>query len=106
MDWSKTERGSRLHPPDFGPAGIAGTVLSPARMQRWQHRRTRWRIRSGANSKHWAKWLGVENRCVVTFSSFSEFTKGVTKGSHSTNPAPSRASPATMHRAGPEELVA
>jgi putative SOS response-associated peptidase YedK len=26
-------------------------------------------------SKHWKRWLGVENRCVVPFSSFSEFNK-------------------------------
>jgi putative SOS response-associated peptidase YedK len=26
-------------------------------------------------SKHWARWLGVENRCVVPFNSFSEFNK-------------------------------
>jgi putative SOS response-associated peptidase YedK len=26
-------------------------------------------------SKHWQRWLGVENRCVVPFSSFSEFNK-------------------------------
>jgi putative SOS response-associated peptidase YedK len=26
-------------------------------------------------SKHWTRWLGVENRCVVPFSSFSEFNK-------------------------------
>src|ERR1700721_700637 len=24
-------------------------------------------------SKHWMRWLGVENRCVVQFNSFSEF---------------------------------
>jgi putative SOS response-associated peptidase YedK len=27
------------------------------------------------NSGHWARWLGVENRCVVPFNSFSEFNK-------------------------------
>ncbi|MDA9477894.1 hypothetical protein XI03_26125 [Bradyrhizobium sp. CCBAU 65884] len=27
------------------------------------------------NSKHWTRWLGVENRCVVRFNSFSEFNK-------------------------------
>ena len=26
-------------------------------------------------SKHWMRWLGVENRCVVPFNSFSEFNK-------------------------------
>ncbi|SPP92651.1 conserved protein of unknown function [Bradyrhizobium vignae] len=26
-------------------------------------------------SKHWARWLGVEHRCVVPFNSFSEFNK-------------------------------
>jgi putative SOS response-associated peptidase YedK len=26
-------------------------------------------------SKHWVRWLGVENRCVVPFNSFSEFSK-------------------------------
>ena len=26
-------------------------------------------------SKHWTRWLGVENRCVVPFNSFSEFNK-------------------------------
>jgi putative SOS response-associated peptidase YedK len=27
------------------------------------------------NSKHWRPWLGVENRCVVPFTSFGEFNK-------------------------------
>jgi putative SOS response-associated peptidase YedK len=27
------------------------------------------------NSKHWRRWLGIENRCVVPFTSFSEFNK-------------------------------
>jgi putative SOS response-associated peptidase YedK len=27
------------------------------------------------NSKHWMRWLGAENRCVVPFNSFSEFNK-------------------------------
>ena len=27
------------------------------------------------NSKHWGRWLGVEHRCVVPFTSFSEFNK-------------------------------
>ena len=27
------------------------------------------------NSQHWKRWLGVENRCVVPFTSFSEFNK-------------------------------
>lgn len=26
-------------------------------------------------SKYWKRWLGVENRCVVPFASFSEFNK-------------------------------
>lgn len=26
-------------------------------------------------TKHWQRWLGVENRCVVPFTSFSEFNK-------------------------------
>jgi putative SOS response-associated peptidase YedK len=26
-------------------------------------------------SKHWKRWLGAENRCVVPFTSFSEFKK-------------------------------
>ena len=26
-------------------------------------------------SKHWKRWLSVENRCVVPFTSFSEFNK-------------------------------
>src|SRR5256714_4256539 len=26
-------------------------------------------------SKHWTRWLGVENRCVVPFNSFSKFNK-------------------------------
>ncbi|MCX7307093.1 MAG: SOS response-associated peptidase family protein [Afipia sp.] len=26
-------------------------------------------------SKHWTRWLGVENRCVVPFTSFSEFNR-------------------------------
>jgi putative SOS response-associated peptidase YedK len=27
------------------------------------------------SSKHWRRWLGVENRCVVPFTSFSEHNK-------------------------------
>jgi putative SOS response-associated peptidase YedK len=27
------------------------------------------------DSKHWRRWLGVENRCLVPFTSFSEFNK-------------------------------
>jgi putative SOS response-associated peptidase YedK len=27
------------------------------------------------HSKHWQRWLGVENRCLVPFTSFSEFNK-------------------------------
>jgi putative SOS response-associated peptidase YedK len=27
------------------------------------------------NSKHWRRWLGQENRCLVPFTSFSEFDK-------------------------------
>ena len=27
------------------------------------------------SSKHWKRWLGIENRCVVPFTSFSEFNK-------------------------------
>src|SRR4029078_12380841 len=27
------------------------------------------------SSKHWKRWLGVENRCVVPFTSFAEFNK-------------------------------
>jgi putative SOS response-associated peptidase YedK len=27
------------------------------------------------NSQHWKRWLGVENRCIVPFTSFSEFNK-------------------------------
>ncbi len=27
------------------------------------------------DSKHWKRWLGVEHRCVVPFTSFSEFNK-------------------------------
>jgi putative SOS response-associated peptidase YedK len=26
-------------------------------------------------SKHWTRWLGLDNRCVVPFNSFSEFNK-------------------------------
>src|SRR5260221_13109918 len=26
-------------------------------------------------SKHWMRWLGADNRCVVPFNSFSEFNK-------------------------------
>ena len=26
-------------------------------------------------TRHWKRWLGVENRCVVPFTSFSEFNK-------------------------------
>jgi putative SOS response-associated peptidase YedK len=29
------------------------------------------------SSKHWARWLGIEHRCVVPFTSFSEFNKAV-----------------------------
>jgi putative SOS response-associated peptidase YedK len=28
------------------------------------------------SSKHWKRWLGVENRCIVPMSSFSEFNAG------------------------------
>ena len=28
------------------------------------------------DSKHWRPWLGVENRCLVPFNSFSEFDQG------------------------------
>ena len=28
-----------------------------------------------ANSKHWQRWLDVSHRCVVPFTSFSEFNK-------------------------------
>jgi putative SOS response-associated peptidase YedK len=27
------------------------------------------------HSKHWTRWLGAENRCLVPFTSFSEFNK-------------------------------
>jgi putative SOS response-associated peptidase YedK len=27
------------------------------------------------DSKHWKRWLGVESRCLVPFTSFSEFNK-------------------------------
>ena len=27
------------------------------------------------HSKHWKRWLGVENRCLVPFTSFSEFNR-------------------------------
>jgi putative SOS response-associated peptidase YedK len=27
------------------------------------------------SSKHWQRWLGIENRCVVPFTSFSEYDK-------------------------------
>jgi putative SOS response-associated peptidase YedK len=27
------------------------------------------------DSKYWQRWLGIENRCVVPFTSFSEFNK-------------------------------
>jgi putative SOS response-associated peptidase YedK len=27
------------------------------------------------DSKHWQRWLGVEHRCIVPFTSFSEFNK-------------------------------
>lgn len=27
------------------------------------------------NSKHWKRWLGPDNRCLVPFTSFSEFNK-------------------------------
>jgi hypothetical protein len=27
------------------------------------------------SSKHWARWLGLEHRCVVPFTSVSEFNK-------------------------------
>src|SRR5258708_27724382 len=27
------------------------------------------------SSPHWTRWLGIENRCVVPFTSFSEFNK-------------------------------
>src|SRR5260221_6796840 len=54
-------------------------------------------------SKHWTRWLGVENRCVVPFNSFSEFNK--TEGGDiwfaSTSPAPSPALP----ESGPTGLL-
>jgi putative SOS response-associated peptidase YedK len=28
------------------------------------------------NSKHWKRWLEPENRCLVPFTSFSEFNRG------------------------------
>lgn len=28
------------------------------------------------SSKHWTRWLGLEHRCVVPFTSFSEFNAG------------------------------
>ena len=37
-------------------------------------------------SKHWTRWLGVENRCIVPFNSFSEFNKPETL-SQATSPA-------------------
>jgi putative SOS response-associated peptidase YedK len=48
-------------------------------------------------SKHWTRWLGTENRCVVPFNSFSEFNKaeGGDIWSHSTSPGPSPASRAS-----------
>ncbi len=30
-------------------------------------------------SKHWKRWFGVEHRCIVPFSSFSEFNKDTGK---------------------------
>jgi hypothetical protein len=54
-------------------------------------------------SKHWKRWLGVENRCVVPFTSFSEFNKaeGATSGSRLMMVGRSRCLPAsgrTGHR--------
>jgi putative SOS response-associated peptidase YedK len=48
-------------------------------------------------SKHWTRWLGVENRCVVPFNSFSESIRPreVISGLRSTSPALSPASPAS-----------
>jgi putative SOS response-associated peptidase YedK len=31
--------------------------------------------RHNVKSKHWTRWLSVQNRCVVPFNSFSEFNK-------------------------------
>src|SRR3954454_17572841 len=48
-------------------------------------------------SKHWTRWLGVENRCWCrsTASASSARTRAVTSGSRSMRPAPSPASPAS-----------
>ncbi len=92
MDWSKTERASRLHPPEFGPAGIGRTVLACSFAQTAVGERDG---RSGPAQRANTGPNGSESRTAVPFSSFSEFTKGATKGSHSTNPAPSPASPAS-----------
>ena len=35
------------------------------------------RIIRNVTSKHWQRWLGVEHRCVVPFTSFSEFNKAM-----------------------------
>ena len=32
-------------------------------------------VRRRNTSKHWTRWLGAENRCVIPFNSFSEFNK-------------------------------
>ena len=59
-------------------------------------------------SSHWRRWLGVESRCVVPFTSFAETSRcqtgrGRRSGSPSTKRARSRSSPASGragHRCG------
>jgi putative SOS response-associated peptidase YedK len=56
-------------------------------------------------SKHWTRWLGVENRCVVPFNSFSEFKKAeggdVWFAFDETRARPYRSSPLPVHDARP-----
>jgi hypothetical protein len=49
-------------------------------------------------SKHWARWLGVENRCLVPFNFFSESNKP--EGA-ATRPAPSPVSPVSGRTSSP-----
>jgi len=41
-------------------------------MMHWDRRKARRQERANVASPHWRRWLGVERRCVVPFTSFSE----------------------------------
>jgi hypothetical protein len=64
-DCPKPSRGSRA---DDGPVGHALARLC-AEGQEFRSRRHHVR---NVTSPHWRRWLGIENRCVVPWTSFSE----------------------------------